>query len=97
MVNKHTSHHWLGSFAGRLMQLRPSMHVGTAVQHAVTSIHLAADLDPHRAAELLVLASTTSDAAGVRNFAGLAVAPAARYQTMFGTHVSTQTSEVVHA
>jgi len=97
MVNKSSSHHWLGSFAGRLMQLRPSMHVGTAVQHAVTSIHLAADLDPHQAAELLVSAITTSDAAGTRRASGPVVTHASRYRTMFGTHASTPTSEVVHA
>ena len=97
MVNTHTSHDWLGSFAGRLMQLRPSMHVGTAVQHAVLSIHLAADLDPRRAAELLVSASTAPDAVGDRNAAGPVVAPASRYQAMFGAQASNQTSEGVHA
>jgi len=96
MINKLSSHEWLGSFAGRLLQLRPSMHVGTAVQHAVTSIHLAADLDPHQAAELLASATTTSGAAGARS-TDLVATHASRYQALFGTHASTQTSEVVEA
>lgn len=63
-----STHAWLGSFAGRLLQLRPSMSIGSAVRYAVMSIHVAAGLDPRRAAELLVvdgLASTRSRAASV--------------------------------
>jgi len=60
-----STHAWLGSFAGRLLQLRPSMSIGSAVRYAVMSIHHAAGLDPRRAAELLVvdgLSSTPSRA-----------------------------------
>lgn len=63
-----STHAWLGSFAGRLLQLRPSMSIGSAVRYAVMSIHHAAGLDPRRAAELLVvdgLASTRPRAASV--------------------------------
>ena len=93
MENKHSSHQWLGRFAGRLLQLRPSMHVGMAVQQAVMSIHDAADLDPHRAAELLVLATPNAEAVVERSAARPTVTHASRYQAMFGVQTTTQTSD----
>jgi hypothetical protein len=50
------THAWIGRFAGRLMQLRPAIGLTSAVRYAVMSIHHAAELDPSRAAELLVMA-----------------------------------------
>jgi len=97
MENKHSSHQWLGRFAGRLLQLRPSMHVGMAVQQAVMSIHDAADLDPHRAAELLVLATPNAEAVVERSAARPTVTHASRYQAMFGVQTTTQTSDTPHA
>jgi hypothetical protein len=61
MVNTHSTHSWLGSFAGRLIQLRPRLSIGSAVQYAVMNIHEAADLDPHRAAEDFVSAKRPPD------------------------------------
>jgi hypothetical protein len=58
--NPPSTHAWLGSFAGRLLQLRPSMSIGSAVRYAVMSIHHAAGLDPRRAAELLVVDGAAS-------------------------------------
>jgi hypothetical protein len=57
--NRHDTHAWLGSFAGRLLQLRPAMSVGAAVRYAVMSIHHAAALEPRRAAELLLMNDPT--------------------------------------
>jgi hypothetical protein len=57
MIDQHSTHSWLGSFAGRLIQLRPHISVGGAVTCAVSSIHYAADIDPRRAAELFVIAN----------------------------------------
>jgi hypothetical protein len=56
MANSHCTHSWLGSFAGRLIQLRPRLSVGSAVTCAVSSFHHAADIDPHRAAEIFASA-----------------------------------------
>lgn len=64
-----STHAWLGSFAGRLLQLRPSMSVGSAVRYAVMSIHHAAALDPRRAAELLAMADPVSTAVVRRRIA----------------------------
>jgi hypothetical protein len=85
VVNIPSSHAWIGSFAAHLMQLRPSMKLGSAVQYAVMSIHHAADLDPHRAAELLALASSNTEPVGQRHSARPVERHAARYQALFAT------------
>jgi hypothetical protein len=54
MVKEHCTHSWLGSFAARLIQLRPQTSIGSAVSCAVSSIHHAADMDPCLAAEIFV-------------------------------------------
>jgi hypothetical protein len=84
MVKKHCTHSWLGSFAGRLIQLRPSMSIGSAVSYAVSSIHHAADIDPHRAAEIFVLANPMPEPVTQRRAARRVDSPAARYRALFG-------------
>jgi hypothetical protein len=54
VIDAHNTHAWLGSFAARLIQLRPWMSIGSAVTCAVSSIHHAANVDPFRAAEVFV-------------------------------------------
>jgi hypothetical protein len=54
VIETHNTHSWLGSFAARLIQLRPWMSIGSAVTCAVSSIHHAANVDPFRAAEIFV-------------------------------------------
>jgi hypothetical protein len=49
------------------------------------SIHHAADLDPHRAAELLALASSNTEPVGQRHSARPVERHAARYQALFAT------------
>jgi hypothetical protein len=61
MVKGHCTHSWLGSFAVRLIQLRPKMSVGRAVSCAVASIHRAADIDPLRAAEIFAQMNPISE------------------------------------
>jgi hypothetical protein len=51
MIKKYSTHSWIGSFAGRLMQLQPDLSVASAVRCAVESIHHSTGLDPHQAAE----------------------------------------------
>jgi hypothetical protein len=83
-----SSHAWIGRFAAHLMQLRPSMKLGSAVQYAVMSIHHAADLDPQRAAELLALASATPEPVGDRYSARRIERHTARYQALFAARTS---------
>lgn len=83
MVKEHCTHSWLGSFAGRLIQLRPSMGIGSAVSYAVLSIHHAADIDPHRAAEIFVQANPMPEPV-VQRAARQVDSPAARYRALFG-------------
>jgi len=83
MVKPPSTHDWIGSFAGRLIQLRPSMKVSTAVQYAVMSIHHAADLDPYRAAELLLLSIPANERVGAHGAAQAPERQASRYQEMF--------------
>lgn len=87
MVNTHCTHSWLGSFAGRLIQLRPTMNIGSAVQYAVMSIHHASDLDPRRAAEIFVLANPVAGPLRQRKAERQTEAPAARYRALFGDRV----------
>jgi len=86
--NMPSSHAWIGSFAAHLMQLRPSMKLGSAVQYAVMSIHHAADMDPERAAELLALASATPEPVEDRYSARLIERHAARYRALLAARAS---------
>ena len=74
-----STHAWLGTFAARLMQLCPTMGPGSAVRHAVRSIHDAAGLDPRRAAELLVTNQLDSRPVAVPR-----ADHSTRYEVMFG-------------
>ena len=85
MVKNHSTHSWLGGFTERLVQLRPTLNVATAVQYAVMSIHYAAELDPRRAAEI-VLSNPASEAVKKRRAARARESQATRYQTLFGSH-----------
>ena len=84
MDQKYSSHSWIGSFAGRLLQLRPHMSVGSAVHCAVHSIHHATDLDPLRAAEIFVLANPLPDQAKKRRAMAPAESASAKYRALFG-------------
>jgi hypothetical protein len=88
VVYTNSSHSWIGRFAVRLMQLRPSMNIGSAVQYAVTSIHHAADLDPCRAAEILVLANRQSEPLDACRVMRPRQSHATRYRTMFGARLA---------
>lgn len=74
------THSWIGSFAGRLMQLRPTMSLGAAVRYAVMSIHHAEQLDPVRAAELLVMADPVTTPIAGRRVAGARESHVGRYE-----------------
>jgi len=80
----HSTHAWVGGFAGRLMQLRPHVGIGSAVNYAVLSIHHAADLDPHRAAEIFVLANPLADPTRPKPAARSVEPPSAKYRALFG-------------
>jgi hypothetical protein len=84
MDKKYSSHAWIGSFAGRLLQLRPHMSVGSVVHCAVHSIHHAADLDPQRAAEIFVLANPLPDPATKRRATAPAETASSKYRALFG-------------
>lgn len=92
MDNPHTTHSWVGSFAGRLLQLRPELGIGSAVNYAVHSIHHAADLDPQRAAEIFILANPLTDAERARRAERPSEPPSAKYRALFG-HRAAQTAE----
>ena len=82
MDSTHSTHSWVGSFAGRLLQLRPELGIGSAVNYAVHSIHHAADLDPQRAAEIFILANPPAEA--TRRSARPSEPPSAKYRALFG-------------
>ena len=84
MDNNHSTHSWVGSFAARLMQLRPHLGVGAAVNYAVLSIHHAADIDPHRAAEIFVLANPMNTPGQKSHASRPAEPPSAKYRALFG-------------
>jgi len=92
MANTHCTHSWIGSFAARLIQLRPTLNIGSAVQYAVMSIHHASDLDPRRAAEIFVLANPTAAPLRHRQAERQTEAPAARYRMLFGQRVPASAS-----
>jgi len=50
-----TSHAWIGGFAVRLMQLKPGLHAGPAIQLAVQNHELAGGMQPQMAAEEFAL------------------------------------------
>lgn len=86
MVKNHCTHSWIGSFADRLAELRPSLSLGSAVQYAVMSIHYAADLEPRRAAEVFVMSNPLSDTIKrQQRSARPTPSRAARYRNLFGT------------
>ena len=86
MVRNHSTHSWIGSFAARLIQLRPRTSIGAAVQSAVGSYHHASDLEPARAAEIFAEANAMVEAIGRQSAArARAVASSSsRYRTRFG-------------
>jgi len=86
--NNHSTHTWVGNFAGRLMQLRPHLSIGAAVNYAVHSIHHASDLDPQRAAEIFVFANPMTESASPKPRAGRSEAPSATYRERFGRRSS---------
>jgi hypothetical protein len=81
---RHDTHLWLGSFAGRLLQLHPSMSVGSAVRCAVLSIHHAAALEPRRAAELLLMTTPVPAPVARPNKAARRQVRVSRLQSLFG-------------
>jgi len=91
MVASHCTHSWLGTFAGRLIQLRPTMNIGSAVQYAVMSIHHASALDPLRAAEIFVLANPIAASTSVPRALRDSEPPAERYRTLFGYRIGATT------
>lgn len=94
MVKNHSTHTWIGSFAARLVQLRPVLSIGSAVQYAVMSIHHAADLDPGRAAEIFVISNPMSGSIKQRRAEQPAESHAARYRNLFGVRLGVSASTV---
>jgi len=88
MDHHHSTHSWVGSFAGRLLQLRPELGIGSAVNYAVHSIHHAADLDPQRAAEIFLLANPLGESAKARRIERPSEPPSAKYRALFGFGVA---------
>jgi hypothetical protein len=85
MVNKHSTHSWLGSFAGRLMQLRPDLTLGSAVHCAVEHMHRATDLDPQSAAEEYARLSLTARSIAQRRASAQRANASGRYRDLFGS------------
>jgi hypothetical protein len=50
-LERMSSHAWIALFAGRLLQLRPTMGRGYAVRCAVANYHHASEQDPAVSAE----------------------------------------------
>lgn len=94
MVKNHSTHTWIGSFAARLVQLRPVLSIGSAVQYAVMSIHYASDLDPQRAAEIFVISNPMSDSIKQRRAEQPVESHAARYRNLFGVRLGASASTV---
>jgi hypothetical protein len=84
MVKTHSTHSWLGSFAGRLMQLRPDLTLGSAVQCAVEHLHRATELDPQSAAEEYAQLSLNARSIAHRRAVAQRAAASARYRDLFG-------------
>jgi hypothetical protein len=78
-----SSHEWLGTFAARLIQLRPAMSADAAMRYAVMSIRHAMDLDPTHAAELLVAVEPSDTPVMPRSSGDQREPPSARYEAMF--------------
>lgn len=81
VTSAQSSHAWLAMFAGRLMELRPTAGIASAVRCAVENIRDAADLDP------LVVADCFAEAharARTRQTALSKAPQSSRYQAMFG-------------
>jgi hypothetical protein len=72
MAPETPTHSWLGNFAGRLLQLRPGLSAASAIHCAVENIHRSSDIDPQRAAELVVNAAEP---------------PSTRYRALFGSRL----------
>jgi hypothetical protein len=51
LTSAESSHTWLGMFAIRLLELRPSASVVSSIRCAVLRFHVAGDLDPRKAAD----------------------------------------------
>ena len=80
-MSGHSSHRWLAIFAGRLMELRPTASIASAVRCAVANIHDASDLDPRLAADCFAV---TPARARTRQTTFPKEPQSARYQAMFG-------------
>ncbi len=80
LTSGESSHFWLAMFAGRLMELRPTAGIASAVRCAVANIHDAADLDPLVAADCYAEAH---DHATTRQAALTKQSQSTRYQAMF--------------
>jgi hypothetical protein len=84
MIEKHCTHSWLGAFAGRLLQLRPGMGLGSAVAFAVENIHRSGSLDPMKAAEICAHNDFYSNIAGAtRGAASSTETHSMRYREQF--------------
>jgi hypothetical protein len=88
MVQTHCTHSWLGSFAARLLQLRPGMSLGSAVHCAVQNIHKSSDLDPTKAAEVCAHNDFSSNAPSAVD---TAEAQSKRYRELFSAVLSEST------
>ena len=82
-----SSHEWLGLFTAHLMQLRPSMSAGAAMQYALMSIRHAMDFHPKHAAELLVAVEPSDTPTTPRTTDALREPPSARYEAMFTARI----------
>jgi hypothetical protein len=92
MVKEHSTHSWLGTFAMRLIQLRPRLSIGYAVTCAVSSIHCASEIDPRRAAEIYLQANPIPKQAASRRATRRVSAPASGYRAFVGSLFSMPSS-----
>ena len=94
-----SSHSWLGMFASRLLELRPKASVVSSMRCAVSSLHVASDLDPRKAADSYAAAYLR----GKATRAALKEDPASsRYKAMFrlaqtATEIALDDTKATHA
>jgi hypothetical protein len=85
MNSQPSTHLWISTFAGRLMQLQPGLSMASAINCAVENFHRRHEFEPGVAAERSARAKWTRMPIGDAQEAhGPRQPPSARYQDMFG-------------
>ena len=85
MDSQPSTHLWISTFAGRLMQLQPGLSMASAINCAVENFHRRHDFEPSNAAERSARAKwTRMPVASSKEIPGPQQPPSVRYQDMFG-------------